>query len=213
MAKKITNQQVLTVRVLVAIVLVVFIGVLILVNNVMNAGTPAAQQATQPADSATTPGEDGSGSAEPTPTQTAPTEPSKIVAVDKSLVSGLTWKGDVPSITVPKDYKLPTQLSLTVLEKGKGETLSTTSSIQANYALYTHDGTPVEGNNTFETGQPASFSLQGVIPGWTYGLAGQKVGSKVLLVVPPEYGYGSQSQGGIPANETLIFVVEILAVN
>ena len=44
-----------------------------------------------------------------------------------------------------------------------------------------------------------------------YRLAGQTVGSQVLLVIPPELGYGSQKQQSIPANSTLIFVVDILA--
>lgn len=48
----------------------------------------------------------------------------------------------------------------------------------------------------------------GVIEGWLEGLKGQKVGSEVLLVVPPSLGYGDQAQGEIPANSTLVFVVD-----
>ncbi|MCI6773963.1 MAG: FKBP-type peptidyl-prolyl cis-trans isomerase, partial [Bifidobacterium pseudolongum] len=51
----------------------------------------------------------------------------------------------------------------------------------------------------------------GVIQGWTEGLRGKKVGSQVLLVVPPDLGYGDKEQGEIPANSTLVFVVDILA--
>ena len=51
----------------------------------------------------------------------------------------------------------------------------------------------------------------GVIEGWLEGLKGQKVGSEVLLVVPPSLGDGDQAQGEIPANSTLVFVVDILA--
>ena len=59
---------------------------------------------------------------------------------------------------------------------------------------------------------PATFAIGtgNVIPGWDKGLVGKKVGSRVLLVVPPADGYGAQGQGQIPANATLVFVVDIL---
>ena len=52
-----------------------------------------------------------------------------------------------------------------------------------------------------------------VIPGWDEGLVGQTVGSRVLLVIPPDKGYGSagNSDGGITGTDTLVFVVDILA--
>jgi peptidylprolyl isomerase len=51
-----------------------------------------------------------------------------------------------------------------------------------------------------------------VIPAWDSGLVGQTVGSQVLLVVPPDQGYGSggNSQAGITGTDTLVFVVDIL---
>lgn len=61
-------------------------------------------------------------------------------------------------------------------------------------------------NSTFDVNMQG-----GVIEGWLEGLKGQKVGSEVLLVVPPSLGYGDQAQGEIPANSTLVFVVDILA--
>ena len=50
-----------------------------------------------------------------------------------------------------------------------------------------------------------------VIDGWNQGLVGQTVGSQILLVVPPSLGYGTTAQGSIPANSTLVFVIDILA--
>ncbi len=49
------------------------------------------------------------------------------------------------------------------------------------------------------------------IEGWDKGLMGTKVGSRVLLIVPPGQGYGSQPQKGIPAKSTLVFVIDVLA--
>ena len=50
-----------------------------------------------------------------------------------------------------------------------------------------------------------------VIEGWQKGLVGQTVGSQVLLVIPPDQAYGDKEQGSIPANSTLVFVIDILA--
>jgi FKBP-type peptidyl-prolyl cis-trans isomerase len=65
------------------------------------------------------------------------------------------------------------------------------------------------------SGQPFTFKLGAaqVIPGWEEGLVGQRVGSRLVLVVPPDLGYGKKAQSGIPANSTLIFAIEILSVN
>ena len=54
--------------------------------------------------------------------------------------------------------------------------------------------------------------MSGLIQGWTIGLTGVKVGSRVLLQIPPAYGYGAQGSGTIPGNATLWFVIDVLAV-
>ena len=80
----------------------------------------------------------------------------------------------------------------------------------AHYTGMLLDGTVFD--SSWDRGSPSTFSLQGVIPGWTQGLAGQTVGSQVLLVIPAELGYGEQGSGGtIPPNSPLVFVVDILA--
>ena len=53
--------------------------------------------------------------------------------------------------------------------------------------------------------------LGDVVKGWTYGLTGVKVGSRVMLQIPPLLGYGAQEQANIPANSTLYFVVDVLS--
>ena len=58
---------------------------------------------------------------------------------------------------------------------------------------------------------PAEFALTEVVQGWTYGLDGLNVGSRVVLQIPPDLGYGAQEQPGIPANSTLYFVVDIVS--
>lgn len=64
-------------------------------------------------------------------------------------------------------------------------------------------------DNSYDHGAAAGFSLNGVISGWKEGLAGQKVGSRVLLSIPPESGYGEQPEHDL-AEDTLLFVVDIV---
>ena len=70
-------------------------------------------------------------------------------------------------------------------------------------------------DSSWQRGEPAEFSTSAVIPGFRDGLVGQKVGSRVLIVVPPALGYGpigGTEDGRIGADDTILFVVDILGV-
>ena len=96
------------------------------------------------------------------------------------------------------------------LIKGRGAKVGEHQSVSANYTGWlASDGKQFD--SSWDRGEASDFSLDQVVKGWQQGLAGQTVGSQVLLVIPPELGYGSQKQQSIPANSTLIFVVDILA--
>jgi peptidylprolyl isomerase len=119
-------------------------------------------------------------------------------------------KDGTPTITVSKAAP-PTKLRATTLVKGSGTTIAKGDSIMVQYtgAVY-KTGTVFD--SSWAKGQPfvATLSTSSIIPGWVDGLAGKTVGSQVLLTIPPAEGYGSKAQTGIPANSTLVFVIDIL---
>ncbi|RSX55279.1 FKBP-type peptidyl-prolyl cis-trans isomerase [Bifidobacterium samirii] len=125
---------------------------------------------------------------------------------------------DLPKVTLDKDgkpsidmngYKGSDKLVVQPLIQGDGATVAEDGTVKAHYTGWLLDGTQFD--SSWDRGEASEFALDQVIKGWTQGLAGQKVGSQVLLVIPPDLGYGSTSTGSIPADSTLVFVVDILA--
>ncbi|MFB7309519.1 FKBP-type peptidyl-prolyl cis-trans isomerase [Streptomyces sp. NPDC056192] len=105
----------------------------------------------------------------------------------------------------------PKELKTQVISEGDGAKLKNGDAIQVNYLGQAWDSTkPFD--NSFDRKQPFDLTLGAgmVIKGWDQGLVGQKVGSRVQLVIPPDLGYGAQGQGDIKPNATLVFVVDIL---
>lgn len=115
-----------------------------------------------------------------------------------------------PSISIPSDATEPTDLVAQTLIKGTGAEVKSGDTLTVQYTGWLWDGTQFDsswGRSPFQT----EIGSGSVIKGWDQGLVGQTVGSQVLLVVPPSLGYGATEQGTIPANSTLVFVVDILA--
>lgn len=105
----------------------------------------------------------------------------------------------------------PTTLFSADIVKGGGATVAAGASVTVHYTLMAWStGKIVE--SSWTSGQPASFPLAGVIKGWQDGIPGMREGGRRLLIVPPALGYGATAQGPIAANETLIFVVDLLKV-
>lgn len=97
-----------------------------------------------------------------------------------------------------------------VEKEGDGAVAKDSDTVVVNYKGTLTDGT--EFDNSYKRGEPLSFRLDGVIPGWTEGLKKIKKGGKIKLVIPPDLAYGKAGVPGIPANSTLVFDVELLDV-
>jgi hypothetical protein len=96
------------------------------------------------------------------------------------------------------------------LRVGDGAIAKAGDAVSVNYTGWLQDGTKFD--SSIDRGQPSEFSLGQVIQGWNEGVVGMKVNGTRLLVIPPSLGYGSTANGSIPANSTLIFEVQLVAI-
>lgn len=123
-----------------------------------------------------------------------------------------------PSLNL-NGYKPDGKLVVQPLIKGDGAAVKSTQTVDAQYSGWYADskGKLHQFDSSWSRGTSSQFSLSQVITGWKTGLTGQTIGSQVLLIIPPDQGYGSTDQTDsttgkvtIPANSTLYFVVDIL---
>ena len=111
---------------------------------------------------------------------------------------------DVPITEGPP----PTELVTEDLVVGTGDPVPADATVTVDYiGVSCSTGTIFD--DSYTRGQPATFPLSGVIPGWTAGIPGMQVGGQRLLVIPPDQAYGPSGQGDIAPDETLYFVVNV----
>jgi FKBP-type peptidyl-prolyl cis-trans isomerase FkpA len=117
----------------------------------------------------------------------------------------------VIAATAAKVETTDTGIQITTLKAGTGAAPKATDTVTVHYRGTLADGK--EFDSSYKRGQPATFPLSGVVPCWTEGVQKIKVGGKAKLVCPPQLAYGSRGVPGvIPADATLTFEVEVLAI-
>jgi FKBP-type peptidyl-prolyl cis-trans isomerase FklB len=106
---------------------------------------------------------------------------------------------------------LASGLQYKVIKEGTGKSPKATDKVSTHYQGTLIDGT--EFDSSYKRGEPATFPVNGVIPGWTEALQLMKVGSKWQLFVPSKLAYGERGAGPkIGPNAVLIFTVELLSI-
>jgi FKBP-type peptidyl-prolyl cis-trans isomerase len=127
--------------------------------------------------------------------------------------------GEQPVVTIPKNSP-PTSLSVTTLVKGTGPVVATGDTLVTQYVGVIWRTGKVFSASWPSSAEPTSvpFSFQlgsGVVDGFSDGLKGVRVGSRVMIVIPPSLGYGKsgESSAGIKGTDTLVFVVDVLGLH
>lgn len=136
-------------------------------------------------------------------------EAKSKAAVEKNLQDGEAFRAE----NGKQDgvVTLPSGLQYKVIEEGSGKTPSAADTVTVNYRGTLIDGS--EFDSSYKRGEPATFPVGGVIPGWTEALQLMKEGAKWQLVIPPDLAYGER--GAMPVigpNSTLVFEVELIKV-
>ena len=106
---------------------------------------------------------------------------------------------------------LPSGLQYKIISQGSGKTPKKEDTVTVQYRGTLIDGK--EFDSSIARGQPASFKVNGVIPGWTEALQLMKEGAKWQLFIPPDLAYGERGMPPrIPSQSTLVFEIELISV-
>ena len=170
------------------------------------AGCGSDSSTTEPSSSTATSTEESWASKETETTEK--TKESKPKKADESKE-----KKTKPVVKVPSGAP-PKSLVVKDIENGTGPAAKAGDEISVNYVGVNYK-TGKQFDASWDRGEPISFTLgeNYVIQGWEKGLVGMKVGGRRELIIPPSLGYGSAgSPPTIPSNETLVFVIDLEAV-
>jgi len=146
------------------------------------------------------------------PVVTTTTAPIVIGTVADPSAAGTI--GTEPTITVPPGAP-PTQLESKDLIVGTGPAAKAGDQVSVQYVGVAYSTGKVF-DSSWSRNQAFQFTLgQGqVISGWDHGVVGMQVGGRRELIIPPNLAYGASSPGaGIAANDTLIFIVDLVKIN
>jgi FKBP-type peptidyl-prolyl cis-trans isomerase len=155
----------------------------------------------------------GCGSSGSTSSITVGNESSKVPAETTETTPTTPTSGPLskePKVTVPKG-PAPKKLEKKDLIVGTGKEAKAGDSVTVNYVgVLFHGGK--EFDASWKRHEPSTFPLSGVIPGWTQGIPGMKVGGRRELIIPSALAYGPQGRPpSIPPNAPLVFVIDLLS--
>lgn len=153
-----------------------------------------------------------SAPASATASPSASPKPSVKVSTNLDAVKVTGPFGKEPKVTFQAPYAID-KTQTKVLTKGDGPKIAEGSPVTLDYAGV-NGRTGKTFDDSFSRGEPATFSLAQVVPGFGKGLVGQRQGSRVLIGMPGSDGYdasGGSPQAGIEVGDTLLFVVDIVA--
>jgi hypothetical protein len=194
----------------------VLIGAIVAVVLVSTGGNK--KSAASSASPSGTPSSSGAAST-PTPTPSISYPPAKGAAVsfEGVTVTGAADLKGAPGVS-SKSSKDATKLMYKDLVVGKGAAATASSTVTVQYVGVLYRG-GTKFDSSWSRGQPAEFSLAQVVPGFTQGIGGttgvppMHVGGRRIMILPSALGYGSQANGSIPANSSLVFVVDLTKVS
>lgn len=140
----------------------------------------------------------------------AKAEGSLVYNSGMGLPSVVRAPDGTPGVVIP-DADPRDETVVQTLIRGEGEEVTGDVPIRVHYT-----GVNWETREAFDStwdSEPASLTLDGVVPGFAAALEGQTVGSQIMVVVAPEDGYGDEGSGSIPGGATLVFVIDILGLD
>ena len=142
--------------------------------------------------------------------------PTRLAALVLSLSAmSAPWAQDAVTAAAAKETGAVVTASGLVylsLKDGTGASPTANDKVKVHYRGTFPDGK--EFDSSYKRGEPIEFPLSGVIKCWTEGVQRMKVGGKAKLTCPAAIAYGARGAGGvIPPNATLLFEVELLAIN
>jgi FKBP-type peptidyl-prolyl cis-trans isomerase len=155
-------------------------------------------------------GDSSTESTESTATESTASSESSTSADESGAVAGKTK----PKVTVPSGAP-PKKLEIKEIEEGSGAEAKAGDEVTVQYVGVGYESEE-EFDSSWSRSEPFAFGLGAgqVIPGWDQGVEGMKVGGRRELIIPPELAYGpAGSPPAIGPNETLIFVIDLLAVS
>lgn len=128
---------------------------------------------------------------------------------DAAFFNNPSNKGD--KATADQYAQTASGLKYVIAIPGAGKSPSATDNVTVHYVGVLSDGSQFD--SSIDRGEPATFPLNRVIPGWTEGLQLMNEGGTAVFYIPSELAYGPQALPGIPANSPLIFWVQLIQVN